>query len=250
MSEYYRILGVPENATAEQIKKAYRMLARKYHPDMNPAQDAAENFIRITEAYEILIGERKPPQTKSAPQWSARDIARERAKAYARMRYAEFRRRSDAFDIPMHSILWPRWVNYFFIVFALFFITDSILPKNTIKCDFRIKHYKYFDACGKEYHLADPHTTVEGQPTGDIVYLRVTPIVGFASSYYIEGDNQNGFLHIQDSPTEYIAAMYVLLVLSVLVLRNKTKKFENKLLIKFGMCIVFVAYLFVYFIWR
>lgn len=250
MSEYYRILGVPENASEEQIKKAYRVLARKYHPDVNPASDAAENFIRVTEAYEILIGQRKAPKTTITHQRSAEDIARERAKAYAQMRYAEFRKRSDAFDMPMHRILWPKWVNYFFIVFSLFFITDSILPKKTIKCNFSISNFKYFNACSKSYQLADPHLIMENQPTGKFVYLKVTPIVGFASSYYVEGDIQNGFMHIQDSPTEYIVAMYILLVLSVLVLRNKTKKFENKLLIKFGMSIVFVAYLIMYYIWR
>jgi curved DNA-binding protein len=53
--DYYAILGVSKNATAEDIKKAYRQLARKYHPDLNPGDKAAEaKFKEITEANEVL----------------------------------------------------------------------------------------------------------------------------------------------------------------------------------------------------
>lgn len=53
--EYYKILGVSRNANADAIKKAYRQLARKYHPDVNPGDKAAEaRFKEINEAYEVL----------------------------------------------------------------------------------------------------------------------------------------------------------------------------------------------------
>ncbi|HQY99273.1 MAG TPA: DnaJ domain-containing protein, partial [Propionicimonas sp.] len=53
-SDYYEVLGVPRDATNEQIKKAYRRLAMKYHPDVADAPDAAEKFKEIGEAYEVL----------------------------------------------------------------------------------------------------------------------------------------------------------------------------------------------------
>ena len=53
--DYYKVLGVPKNATQEQIKKAYRKLARKYHPDLNKGDKEAEKkFKEINEANEVL----------------------------------------------------------------------------------------------------------------------------------------------------------------------------------------------------
>ena len=52
--DYYRLLGVRPDATVLLIKKAYRKLAKQYHPDVNNSPDAAEKFREITEAYDTL----------------------------------------------------------------------------------------------------------------------------------------------------------------------------------------------------
>ncbi|MEA3240348.1 MAG: J domain-containing protein [Pseudomonadota bacterium] len=58
--DYYAVLGVGKKASEEEIKKAFRKLARKYHPDMNPDNAAAEKkFKEISEAYEVLSDAKK-----------------------------------------------------------------------------------------------------------------------------------------------------------------------------------------------
>lgn len=58
-SDYYETLGVKRDATPEQIKAAYRRLARQLHPDVNKAPDAAQRFARVQEAYDALSDPQK-----------------------------------------------------------------------------------------------------------------------------------------------------------------------------------------------
>ncbi|MEE3260078.1 MAG: DnaJ domain-containing protein [Candidatus Latescibacterota bacterium] len=57
--DYYQVLGVSRDASKEDITRAYRQLARKYHPDRNQEAGAEEKFQRISEAYEVLKDEEK-----------------------------------------------------------------------------------------------------------------------------------------------------------------------------------------------
>lgn len=70
--DYYQILGVDRNASDEQIRKAYRRLARKYHPDVNKSAEAESKFKDINEAYEVLKDpEKRQRYDNLGRQWRA-----------------------------------------------------------------------------------------------------------------------------------------------------------------------------------
>ena len=60
--DYYEVLGLSKGASEDEIKKAYRKLSKKYHPDINKEPDADEKFKEVSEAYEIL----SDPQKRAA----------------------------------------------------------------------------------------------------------------------------------------------------------------------------------------
>src|SRR5215207_11223510 len=58
--DYYQILGIKKDAKADEVKKSYRRLARKYHPDVNPNDKASEDkFKDVQEAYDVLSDDKK-----------------------------------------------------------------------------------------------------------------------------------------------------------------------------------------------
>lgn len=147
MKNYYAILHIPENSGREEIIRAYRGLAKKYHPDINKAPDAHEKFCEITEAYDFLMNH-WPQHTANYPgsfndeqkydEYSKSDAyerfrqeAKERAQRQAKMRYEKFRRQHEAFQQSGINDLGLIFTAFFrllsLIIFLFLFLSPVIL---------------------------------------------------------------------------------------------------------------------------
>lgn len=245
MSIYHDVLGVPERASLQEIKRAYRVLALKFHPDKNPAPDAADQFIRVTEAYEILIGERRRPTSpKTSPPYSAEDLARaarEKAKQYARMKYEEFKRKNEAFDMPMHSILWPKWVNYIILAFCMVVIADSWLPTRQVSQTIGLDENGKFSPDLVDFSLMPE--LVGKKMTDSVVIVHLTPVFGFVDSCEIMGNSYES----RDDTNQIIIVAYIIVVLVLIILFGNIKKLENKLLVKAFTGMLLFIYLLIFF---
>ena len=114
MKDYYAVLEIGTDSTESDIRKAYRRLAKQYHPDVNKAKNAHEKFIEISEAYEILINHSQqhkvPFATATTEEQNANDYraneeferfrqeAREKAEQQEKMRYETFKKQHEAFQ--------------------------------------------------------------------------------------------------------------------------------------------------------
>jgi curved DNA-binding protein CbpA len=107
LEEYFKILGLTNKANQEEIKKAYRFLAKKYHPDVSSEPSASKKFIEITEAYEILtnqkiletlriMAENEEERKRSYEYY--KKLAKEKARQAAEMKYERLRKEHEAFQ--------------------------------------------------------------------------------------------------------------------------------------------------------
>ncbi|MFM7661773.1 MAG: DnaJ domain-containing protein [Bacteroidota bacterium] len=143
MKKYYQILGLPENASIDSIKRNYRKLAFHYHPDRNSSGEAREKFLLIQEAYEVLTGKKKVQQPKVGDYSNRRsrtDDSWEEKVKKARAKYEENKEYQEKAIANYFKKLRSGWrwklnkvSSIVGIVLALCMFLDLILPNHRSK---------------------------------------------------------------------------------------------------------------------
>jgi curved DNA-binding protein CbpA len=133
LEEYFKILGLEKTASQDDIKKAYRFLAKKYHPDVSSEPDAGKRFIQIAEAYEILtnqkvletlkiMAENDEERKRSYEYFKKR--AKEVAKQAAEMKFERLKKEHEAFQQSgMYDVfLLFNYIAHFLLIIVTIFL--------------------------------------------------------------------------------------------------------------------------------
>lgn len=191
INNYYDTLGVPRQANQDEIRKAYRKLAVKYHPDQNAAHDAHQQFTRINEAYQVL----KDPLKRRL--YDARFRALERYSrphyydANAAQPYYTHTYRPPAHPHPLKEneldpyVPYVRAASAIAIALSMLLLLDYVLASYSAerlvkRIEYRftwVGNYSAFVFDGKDELLVDIEKS-KNLYAGDAFRLRTTPLFG------------------------------------------------------------------------
>lgn len=141
-AKYYEVFGLTENATKSEVKRQYRKLAMKFHPDRNPDPKAHKLFLDLTEAYQILMDDSAVKPTRNIRDYTAtstKTAAEQRQERYrqGQERYQEFLRRQklDAERTYQKFTSGLRWKIFkissiITLVLSISLLLDKFLPEH------------------------------------------------------------------------------------------------------------------------
>lgn len=192
--KYYKILGIPENASEKEVKKAYRKLALRYHPDVDDTPQANQKFLQVLEAYEIITDQRPLPgkrktssTTHQHPRKTQEEVFKERMQR-AREQY-EKKKKKEAYEQYMYFRKITTGRTFF--VFRLFCVFNALIALG-FTIDYFAPNYEY---TGKVesfhesnlgfyvYDIGDINIEVTAEaaqviPSDAIINVRYTPVFG------------------------------------------------------------------------
>ncbi len=197
MKDYYKTLGVSASATASEIKKAFRNLAVRYHPDKNPSPDAKSRFQEISEAYDVLGDAAKRAQydarlANPLEELFQQPVQTHRDPAYRRRRARQPPRSQEppaSYILMRDSLKYVIWISRVGLVVATLFFVDYFLPYQH-EDESIAEIYSMRSRNRHVYYVLETHTgreikiyeKVSGFTAGSKITLAITPIYGSVMS--------------------------------------------------------------------
>lgn len=255
MKENFDLLGISEQSTLAEIKKAYRIKAKAFHPDINKSEEASAKFIAITQAYDKLIEFKEGRTSFNYQAFYEASYEAERnkkAREYARKRYEEISKQNEWLDkLSIHKILWGKTVTILLILFSSLLIMDSKLQDVSsyyvIQSVDPIRPYDYSSliiSTNSRVLIAKNHPFQFVTPIEDSIKFNVTPIFHLIKSYEIKyGKDYHVFIP-KNISANYSVFLYLIIILGIAILSLKFEKLEPKLWLKFLTMIFSLCYLF------
>lgn len=133
---YFQRLGLPETASHDEIKKQYRKLAMRLHPDRNPSPKAKEDFLQLTEAYELLIGKKVAPRISRSVSKAGEKSPQDRVKEAKRRIFEQQEKERLENEYYFQSLFrGKKWKvlqisSVFGVVLSVLLICDLVLPRH------------------------------------------------------------------------------------------------------------------------
>ena len=239
-SYYLDVLGLSGNPSEKEIKSAYRRLSKRYHPDLNPSENAVERFIEIDKAYDYLSTVRREPLIHHEETTRAYDPRQEWKERIRRKAWEEERAKRRM----MSSILRPfDYLFYAILIFNVILIIDILVPKKTVQQELDkvvigmnrpgkgiIEVYQYDEVYFSDYFMRVDKDLLSWQAPGNRFSLSVSRIFNVPVSVEVTSMN-NKQIKIQPAvgPYHFWIFLIPLLVITGLIYRFCTLTDDSRL---------------------
>jgi len=244
----FLLLGLNQGASIPEIKKAYRLKAKEFHPDVNKQADASEKFRAITEAYHRIIDFKEGRYSYSQPSIDYEAILRARAQEHAKMRYREWKKKLDEEEknTSIHDIYWGKNISLAILFITIILITDQLIPprikverikKSVVAVDDKLYYELQTDSRKIEI---ESDIAIDGIQTNDLIMVGETPL--FHSMKNVT-TIQNKKLSPENIVGNYTLALIVNLILLYLIFNFPLKTYKQRLWIKTLLIISSLYYL-------
>ncbi len=237
--KYFDVLGILPTKDVTKIKKAYRKLAFKYHPDVNPSEKAHLKFIELTEAYEICIGEKiiksnGSTKTQKTPQQEREERMQRAREFYRQSKINENKKDLAYFNHLTSGFSWKLFKTFSImsLLFTIIFAIDSWLPTDDegAKAQRFIYNYSYFTAIinNKEYDFETHQSLFAFNQFSDNIVLKKSKIFKDVRQVkFIDKHNQTSVFEVDNSiyMNRYLIIIVFLLPIITVLYKKNTPAF-------------------------